>query len=323
MSDPSVAEPRWLSVHLFHGGAGIYGRESDAVLREAVAPIVRRLAAEGDAERFFFVRYGEWGPHVRLRVAPAPGREARVRATLLGEVRDRFPGVDGTDGAVPDSSARTAAAGVTAIRWIPYDPETERYGGPSALRVAEDVFHVSSTSALELLAESVRDDRSNRLGKALLAAAVLVHAFCGTREAGAAFAAAYTRTYLRSPAFRGQSPSDVLQIYDERFTRQRDTLGAYVEEGWRRMETAETLTDALDAYRLGLCAQAERLQALTAAGQVERGGRVLGSWQEVLAAVVPSYLHMTNNRLGVSIPDETYLAHLLGRVLGAPAVAVV
>ncbi len=33
--------------------------------------------------------------------------------------------------------------------------------------------------------------------------------------------------------------------------------------------------------------------------------------------IVPSYAHMTNNRLGVSITEEAYLAHLIYRTLNA------
>ncbi len=36
---------------------------------------------------------------------------------------------------------------------------------------------------------------------------------------------------------------------------------------------------------------------------------------QALPLLLSPYMHMTNNRLHVTIRDEAYLAHLLGRVL--------
>jgi hypothetical protein len=39
-------------------------------------------------------------------------------------------------------------------------------------------------------------------------------------------------------------------------------------------------------------------------------------------AICSSYLHMMNNRLGITIQEESYLAYLITRTLQAPAPAV-
>ncbi|MBK9035332.1 MAG: lantibiotic dehydratase [Myxococcales bacterium] len=65
---------RWLYAKLYGGVT-----TADRVLREAVAPVVRAALASGAARRWFFIRYADPQPHLRLRLDGAPDR-------LLAEV---------------------------------------------------------------------------------------------------------------------------------------------------------------------------------------------------------------------------------------------
>ncbi|MGH3521276.1 MAG: thiopeptide-type bacteriocin biosynthesis protein [Mycobacterium sp.] len=87
-SSNSTAEhgdpPRWVSAHLY------YHDPLDELLRRAVHPLVGELAAGGLIDGFFFVRYWQGGPHVRLR-ARLPGQaEAQPVQRLIEERIGRF-----------------------------------------------------------------------------------------------------------------------------------------------------------------------------------------------------------------------------------------
>jgi hypothetical protein len=59
-----------------------------------------------------------------------------------------------------------------------------------------------------------------------------------------------------------------------------------------------------------------RLRELFHAGRLLAQGQPAANWGWCLEWVVPSYLHMTSNRLGLTIAEESYLAHLIHRASG-------
>ena len=100
-------------------------------------PLVEHLAgleADGLLQRWYFLRYADPHPHLRLRFLPAQDADAwaLLRRTLswgAGLVRANL------------------AADVANVS---YDREVERYGGPEAIDAAEEVFDASSRVAVEL-----------------------------------------------------------------------------------------------------------------------------------------------------------------------------
>ena len=117
--------------------AKIYCGESttDRVLG-ALAPWIRDVVARGDVHRWFFIRYRDPDPHLRLRFAGDPAR-------LLGGV---LPELD-------RAIAPFAAAG--AVRKLVLDTyvrEVERYGGERAIELVEELFWRDSEAVLGIVA---------------------------------------------------------------------------------------------------------------------------------------------------------------------------
>ncbi|QDQ09255.1 lantibiotic dehydratase [Streptomyces spectabilis] len=99
-------------------------------------------AGTGGVDRWFFIRYADPDPHLRLRLHGDP-------ALLNGVVLPRLH----------DLAGQLAADGLArGLRLDSYAPETERYGGPELLTAAEEVFHADSELVLERLAAPT-DDR--------------------------------------------------------------------------------------------------------------------------------------------------------------------
>ncbi|GAB3550110.1 thiopeptide-type bacteriocin biosynthesis protein [Actinopolyspora lacussalsi] len=121
------------------GGEWLYARiyaareHHDALLQREIAPLLGRIPAEVD--RWFFVRYADPDPHVRLRVHAAPQ-----------DVRDHVLPV------LHEWSSRACADGtIGGFVLDTYEPETSRYGGPEALEAAERLFAADSRLVLEQL----------------------------------------------------------------------------------------------------------------------------------------------------------------------------
>ncbi|WP_165794556.1 lantibiotic dehydratase [Kinneretia aquatilis] len=113
---------------------------ADSVL-QAMGERIRGLAAVGLASNWFFIRYGDPQPHLRIRVR-CPGNEAEVSRSL-----------------VDHAASLGAEAGIASIQLDTYQREIERYGGADAIGLAEAYFHHDAVACLELIALLSPNDR--------------------------------------------------------------------------------------------------------------------------------------------------------------------
>ena len=250
----------------------------------------------------------------------APAGDAAAGDTAAGEVgAGEAPQAEAEaqDGPQPEPGQ------VTHLAAIEYEPEVERYGGPDGVRLAERFFEVSSEASFALL-HKTGAERSSRLGKGLLSMVVLVHTFATGREHATEFAHQYGINYLRSLVRDEENRNAWLGAFDSGYGQQAETLTQYVEEVWERLEEGESLSEALDAYHEGLVEVRDRFRALLDEGRLLfRGSETFSSWEHAVSGIVSSYVHMHNNRLGISIQEEAYLAYLIMRAMGRPAESVV
>ncbi len=285
---------RWLSVHLPVAGT-LWAEGGDRLLLDLVAPFARRALERAWIDRFFFLRYTAGGAHVRFRLhGPA--------AALTGEVRPRL-----------EEAAEALAGGAS---WVPYEPEMLRYGGRQAVAVAEEVFDASSRLVLELLADLPPGDRDARLGRALLAMLVGCHVFAGSRAEAARISRQYGEAYLRQQMPDAASREGLRGAFERGFERQAPALAGMVERVWGLLDDSADLPPAVAAYRACLAAARDRLAELHRRGRLVHRGGPYRRWRDGVTSIFPSHLHMTNNRLGVTMGEECYLASLVAGALG-------
>lgn len=283
---------RWLSAYLFFEGAtdDIYSARADRIVCEVVAPFVTQNSHL--FTRSFFIRYGENGPHIRLRLQNEP-------EILMEQV-------------VPALVQWVANCDGLRLAWAVYEPEIGRYGGEHAIALAESIFEQSSHTALDLLPQL--QSHTAKLGQTLLLMTVLIYTFTDTRQDGCYFAQQYSRGYLNA-LIPPQHRESWRTQFERGFASQADTLVAYVQNVWERLDTEVTLTPLLDRYYEQMCAAREEFERLFVNRQLIIAEQPATDWMPTVCRIVSSYLHMTNNRLGVSIPEEAYLAHLVACAL--------
>ncbi|MBH5338194.1 SagB family peptide dehydrogenase [Streptomyces pactum] len=282
----------WHSYHLFlHSGT----EDTDAFLTQDAAPLLDGLVAAGDAADWFFIRYGEDGPHLRIRVRGlTAGAAAELPAALVRAAKAR-PAVAG-----PWPSYHGE------IRTVPYVPETRRYGGPRALPAAERMFTVATRVALAALrALPAAPGGSARLTTAADLAHATAHGLGMDRLAAA--------RWLRRHAAGWRWVTEVPLL-----------PGAAVHA---RVNTVHA------AQRTALAARARALRTGLAAGTADpwltEWARQVGDADARLraelgpdAAALPwvwaSQLHMLLNRLGVGPDEERAVCRLASRTLLDP-----
>jgi thiopeptide-type bacteriocin biosynthesis protein len=120
----------WLYAKIYCGQA-----TADRVLREAVAPLVREAIANGDAHHWFFIRYRDPDPHLRVRLSGDP---ARLLTNVLPALQ----------------RALAPLVELGAVRKLVLDTyvrEIERYGGPHGIELVEQVFWHDSDAVLGIV----------------------------------------------------------------------------------------------------------------------------------------------------------------------------
>ena len=121
----------WLFAKLYTGQA-----TADQILADTVAPLVQEIMAAGEVDRWFFIRYSDPEPHIRLRFHGEP-------SVLWGRVLPRL---------------QQAMDPILKDGWLwrfqldTYEPETGRYGGPENIDRAEMAFQADSEAILRILA---------------------------------------------------------------------------------------------------------------------------------------------------------------------------
>ena len=114
----------------------------DAFIAETLAPAMA-------GHEWYFLRYWETGPHLRVRVRNAQNVDKIQRQ--LEEL------IEAQDFAQQQSEPDWLPHG--NVREVEYVPETERYGGPQALPIAEEVFCHSTEVAVAVLKATHTDLR--------------------------------------------------------------------------------------------------------------------------------------------------------------------
>lgn len=320
-SEPAAGEAGWISIHIH------YASYPEPLLLECLRPLTSRLRERRLILGYFFIRYWFEGPHIRLRLLPEPGREVEVRCEAeqaIGEFLRRRPALY-----TPDAEElgplykgfylaeygeeawdeAYGAGGVMPIRptntmsYEEYTPEYHRYGGPVGVAVAEWHFEHSSDMVLDLITAANVHVRPVLLGQSLQMSLTMCDVLLdGEDDAIAEFFAVNRRYWERS---HNVDPKAADRYFDAAYgrcaARLRERITA-LRDGVRHDEAR--LTPMQRGWVRHARELRRRLDSSSGIPDDFTVGRLLGS-----------YLHMTNNRLGVTIPEEIYLSHLLRRAL--------
>lgn len=320
--------PGWISLHVFYAG------DADPLLTEWVRPMLPQLRADGLVTGWFFVRYWLEGPHVRLRLRPAADVPAdAVSATVEDDLSGflaRHPAPDLPVGGTQEQHRALFVAEYGRPAWnrlygrsgtmplrannsyrkVDYEPEYARYGGPHGMRLSEWHFEASSDLVLRLLADGPIT-RTVRLGLSSRLVTPLVAVFLDDLMQMRAFLTSY-RDFWEQTYLPG---TDLHDEYDVAYHRVADRLRPQVERILTEVRHAAAREETAVAGWLAHCSTLKRrVTDLAVTGRYEPTAAADDPTVAV-RALLPSYVHMTNNRLGVTVLEEAYLAHLLQAAL--------
>lgn len=330
---------QWQATHVF------YAANPRPLLLQCVRPLAEQLEREGLLANYFFINYWLEGPHLRLRMRPSsPAAEEEVRRRTeeavdaflaerpalyevdSGFLNDfyntlfdiEFP--DDERGSYTDAEGRMNLRPNNSRSREPYNPEYGKYGGPAGIELAEWHFRHSSDLVIDALATKNLHLRTVLLGTS--AQLMMVISGCFLREDRELVD--YLDSYYDfwHQAFPGTGFIGTKE-YDRNYAELAPDLARRFSA--IRGAMAAGAADQLPAFLAGWAAHCAELRARVVA-LADRGDLVFRSWDgtqdehvtdpgEALRRLLSPYMHMTNNRLHVTIRDEAYLSHVLGRSL--------
>lgn len=337
----TATEPRpkaWLALHAH------YTSNPNPLLADCIGPLVAELRADDLIDQYFFIRYWLEGPHVRLRLLPKPGADdaeivARAEQRLKeffavrpaayevdpDEVADMYQSMylsEYTQEQWDESYGEGGAMPVqpnNSVRQTTYEPEHDRYGGPHGIDISEWHFEASSDMVIALVARTNMHLRTITFGIATQLMTVMSEVFLRGRDEVIEFLQGYEAFWARLYV---SSDVDWNTRYDETVdgmhSRVRERINSVYEFAAGQAPTA---VGFLDTWKTHCEELRERIVAATERGLITFGvdddGRplVVNDPEQVLKIVLGSYLHMNDNRLGVTPNDESYLAHVVYRCL--------
>ncbi|RFS83512.1 lantibiotic biosynthesis protein [Actinomadura spongiicola] len=348
-TEPAVAEGQWEAIHIF------YASDPKPLLGECVAPLVEDLRGRGLLARYFFINYWLEGPHVRLRLKPITEEAAPEVRRIAEEAIDAFlarrPALYEVDSdfltgfyddmfrleySEEERVARYGTDGRMPLRpnnsrhYIEYEPEYDKYGGPHGVELAEWHFEHSSDLVLRLIDRANLHLRPSTLGIATQLMTIMSISFLADRDRIADFMVRYHHfwhdwfklsTGERDTAYKENYEEvavDLRRRFDEIFTAitedRPDRLTGF-SQSWAE-HCARLRERVVDHAERGLLVfpVADGGRAWPAAGAEVRREPITDPAAALRILLTP-YMHMTNNRLGANVVDESYLSYLLLRSL--------
>jgi thiopeptide-type bacteriocin biosynthesis protein len=274
---------------------------TDAVLLDVLHPLV--LAHPAAIKQMFFIRYTEGGYHLRLRFK---GDSARICHEFVPEMTaavNQHLLQQGLGEASDDTITPEIHQGT-------YEPEIAKYGGDAGVRLAEQHFCASSQFALRILAQERKTGVPRALWSLAFTDAIWTTITCNLADKLALIwsygcywlkgmptqqrAMFAENNFAKGPAVQSQLQT----IRKSALYRQWCEYLEAMLSDWFAMEHRGHLETPMSHYFV------QNREAFAAhADLMERPiTRLL---------VAPNFIHMLNNRLGISIGHESQLAYML------------
>ncbi len=320
--------PTWLSAHLY------YNEPWEQFLTEAVLPFADITMRTGITKSFFFIRYWERGPHIRLRFQVESEKLQTIFEPNLEEHFKNYfesrPSLRTEPKYPPGFPKDYKWYPNNSFRYETYQPELKRYGGKTGVAIAEEQFQASSKVVLESMLEKTgKWTYDDALGLAIKLHLSFVHSVGMTKEEACRFFEAYFHNWLPSAfQFKLKNTSakeqekqkqEKLTAFNDAYILQKKSLVTYHKVMWDNLESEGEFDDQLlrnwissnkdTGIKLRTAQQDQLLSPRSKANRytfTEGPPANFELWEHYA-----DYIHMTNNRLGVLNQDEGYLGFLM------------
>lgn len=334
---PNGLKSTWLAAHLY------YNEPWEEFLTKAVEPYIRTVMRTGVAEQYFFIRYWDQGPHIRLRFK---GEETIINQLLRPNLYEHFNNYFESRPSermepeypadIPDSLRWLPN---NTIQWVPYTPEYNRYGGLTGMAITERQFQASSDVTLHHIRQrGFKWSYDDALGTAIKLHLSFAHTIgLSLAEVCDFFGMIFYNWLPRSFRLSGtiensgeyrQKSEETLLAFRQSFSLQKEALLPFHRTLWEALEAAEEFEEeALNTWLTQMAVIRLQMETTQSHGELsprqanyylsDRLKAYLSPARHLLWGIYADFIHMTNNRLGILNKDEGYLGFIIMESLRA------
>lgn len=293
----------WISLHIFHN----YSFEK--VLNEHIFPLTNYLKEKKYIRSMFFIRYWEGGPHIRYRVLPLANTDISLLKNIIFNKSKKY------------FSELKKENLKYSFEFIDYIKEKTRYGGGKLINVAEEHFQDSSNTILKLLNSNFLNwNYSTAISFAIQMHTVFAKKLNADIDKSIIFFELYYKHWLfysvklNKDGEATQEQVDKVKVFfKESYKKQETTTNYIVKAIWEELESIEWLgkwsKSCSKIKSLLMQVNEEDIELLNSPYIHENSN--LSIRDQKLFSIFDSYIHMTNNRLGIHLRDEAFIAYII------------
>ncbi len=323
----------WLSVYLF------YNEPWEEFLQKAIEPYVNTAIQTGIAQQYFFIRYWENGPHIRLRLK---GEVDMVTTILKPNLEEHFTNYFES---MPSRriEPQYPASFSEALKWLPnnsihyknYEPELDRYGGNVGVLLSEEQFMISSQTVLDLIKQKGRSwSYDDAMGVAIKLHLSFIHTAGLDIQSAIEFFEFFAKNWLPYTFKKVQREVDKddfqhqsnlsIQAFEESFATQKEALIPFHAVLWNALEDGDSFEENIlnhwvaknkDITKRVFQAFEENILTKRPPEYKYKITPKDPQQNELVWSIFADYIHLTNNRLGIHNKDESYLSFMIMRCL--------
>lgn len=301
-------EKQWLSVYIY------YEQPWEQLLVEAVNPFIKKLIKNKSIDQYFFIRYFERGPHIRLRLkGNREVLESVVKPSLDTYFNDYFTKHPSERKAKHDVSY--AWLPNNSLHYITYEPEYDRYGGSDLIELAEQHFQNSSNAVMSILQAHPNITYTEKL-----TAALQLQLAYGARLVDRNRRVAFFQ-FLNN--HRLHNKEALKTRLHEHFMKQQESVTHNTKDTWTQMTAEHTIMptwlkiwlNSLKSLKINLNTKTINKTIKVPACEFIKPMNAEQQQEARLWHIFDSYIHMTNNRLGVRNEDEPMITYFITKSL--------
>ncbi len=299
-----LTSSNWLSFHL-HCAPDAW----DELLVKGVIPFIQK---EENIMQFFYIRYMEDGPHIRLRLrveGQGEGIRESIKEYFLNYFKNNISILENINPIWKNNNA---------IYEIPYQAETARFGGAYGMKICEQFFDASSVLALTVLENGLGEAYEQKLGKAVQFH--ICFALCAgldNAEASLFFNYIY-ETWVSTIEGSLEEVKAFVEFFEAQASEQKKALAPFIKNLRNAIQNNYEINPPFFQDWMLACQELDKeIRAIQKEGKLKDSSLPMPRPEGMEASlhqrlnIYQHLLHLLNNRLGIANRDEAFLAYIL------------
>ncbi len=284
----------WISAYLFYKGS------ANKFLIDFVHLFIEKMQKEKGLSKYFFIRYNEGGPHIRLRLLVEKDKENKWKERLKKESEIYWSITE-------KNTIKDKKNLCNPIQFVDYIPEINRYGGVHVMEEAEKQFESSSEVVLYNLAYYSKNWKDNTAF--LLAIKMHLLFFVSIRFSTEEMKNAcklFVQEWLPVLYDVSKPEKEQQQFFLSEFAKKFDVY---------KEQMIPVISTFLKDIEINLQKDTWLNTYFLKNANVNKGYKEKKISLKVELSITTSFMHITHNRIGIINADEAYLVYLLYKCL--------